>query len=120
MSEGVNLLAPKGRVALVIACTSILVIAACNSATDDPHHTVANRIRDRSPEVVREVIYEPQTFIDAPQVYVYLRPGAGREDVRDLWCNVIVPAGGTHDLAGTAVTVWNDAGTELLSEGITC
>jgi hypothetical protein len=66
------------------------------------------------------VIYEPANFLDPPQVIVYLRWGVTEAQAEDLWCRVVVPAGGSAIEGDRGVTLWNDLGTMEMATGTAC
>ena len=81
--------------------------------------SVAERIRGAGSTLVREVVFRPQDLPDPPEVNVWLKAGASESDAVRLWCDVIIPAGGTAG-GDTAVVVWNDPGTSMMAVNATC
>ena len=97
----------------------LLALAAWGCAAD-PGAQVADRIRAANSEVVREVVYRPADILDPPQVRCRTcGPVQLPQIARRLSCDTIVPAGGSQ-YGETAVVVWNDAGTEMMSLDLTC
>lgn len=90
----------------VLALVVGFVAVGCALA---PEGRVANRIRAAASPVVREVVFRPANFLDPASIDVWLIPGATVAQADRLWCEVIVPAGGS-----AYVEVWNDSGTELM------
>ena|ERR1700690_3196693 len=96
---------------VVLALVAGLVATGCASTAGEQ---VASRIRAANSPVVREVVWRPANFLDPPEVDVWLIPGATESQAEILWCQVIVPAGGSPYQNDTGVAVWNDAGTEMM------
>ena len=81
--------------------------------------SVAERIRSAGSPLVREVVFRPQHLPDPPEVNVWLNPGVSESDAVELWCDVILPAGGSAG-GETAVVIWNDPGTAMMAADATC
>ena len=94
-----------------------VVLASCASPVGEQ---VATRIRAAGSPIVREVIYQPENYLDPEGLEVFLRPGTTEAQAKDLWCTVVVPAGGSAFEGETGVTLWNDAGTEMMAQDVTC
>lgn len=111
-----------GLVVLVIGGLWLLsgvLLIVVGSGGSRAGETVAERIRGVGSPLVREVVFRPQNLPDPPEVNVWLKPGVSESDADDLWCDVIVPAGGTAD-GDTAVVIWNDSGTAIMAADATC
>jgi hypothetical protein len=70
-----------------------VVVAACSN----PGAPVAEKIKAANSPIVREVRYSPATFgasVSQDSLIVVLVDGATDAQAIDLWCTVILPAGG--------------------------
>ena len=105
------------RRTIAVAVLAVLTLSAC---APDPAEHVVTMIKATGSDLVREIDYRPANFLDPAEVVVYLRAGATAAQAGALWCAVIVPAAGGPDASASLVTLWDDAGNTLLSEGLTC
>jgi hypothetical protein len=112
-------------VALVVGAGVMLFVAMSllmpkSPWSNDPGRALAMRLQAANSPLVREIVFRPQTFIDPPEVDVWLRPGATEAQASALWCEVIAPAGGSPFEGDLGVVVWNDAGTEMMAVNPPC
>jgi hypothetical protein len=108
-------LADKTTLALSLAFCIAVIATGCATKAGQ---AVANRIEDAKSPVVRAVFFHDD-YLDGPEVVVYLRPGTTESEADRLWCEVVVPAGGS-DTGVTAVTVWDDTGSVWMARGVAC
>lgn len=87
--------------------------------SDQPGRELATRLQAVESQLIREVVFRPQTVIDPPEVHVILRPGATERDAELLWCEVIAPAGGSQFEGNTGTLVLDDSGNSLAAN-VTC
>jgi hypothetical protein len=82
---------------------------------------VATRIRAAQSDLVLKVNYRPEDFIDPAVVDVYLRPGTTKAQALEVWCGVVLPAGG-EDLegGGKAVSLWDAGGNTFMTPEADC
>jgi ABC-type Fe3+-hydroxamate transport system substrate-binding protein len=102
------------------AVALVMAVAMLGACASPPGEQIATRIRAAGSLIVREVIYRPANVLDPPEVIVYLRSGTTEAQARDLWCAVVVPSGGSPFEGDTGVTLWNDSGTTLMAQDVTC
>jgi hypothetical protein len=92
-----------------------VAVLACGGTTPDPG-AVARTIGQANAPVIQEVRFRPRNFLDPPEVWVLLVPGSTESDATRLWCEVVVPAGGSHD----DVEIYSHDGTAVLALDATC
>ena len=76
---------------LVLAVVSVLQSPWSN----EPGRALADRLRSAGSPLIESVEFHPQTIIDPPLVDVIVRPGVTEGEAAVLWCDVVVPAGGS-------------------------
>jgi hypothetical protein len=80
-----------------------------------PAEQVAVRIRAADSALVGRVVFRPANMFDDPRIDVWLRPGATESQAEALWCDIVVPAGGSSSNAETGTVIWNDSGTQMMA-----
>jgi hypothetical protein len=96
--------------------TAVLAVGAC---APSPGEAVAGRIRDSDSPEIGKVVFRPQNWIDPEQIDVFLAPAVSEAEAERLWCDMIVPAGGSED-GENVVIVWNATGTSLMATDPAC
>ena len=99
-------------VALAVA---LQVLLGC---TSQPGAQVAAKIADARSSTVGRVTFV-DNWLDRPQVTIWLRYGATEAEAERLWCDVIVPAGGSHE-GPTYVEVLNSTGFVGMAVDTSC
>lgn len=84
-----------------------------------PGEAVAARIRASNAPEIGRVVFRAKNYIDPEETDVWLVPGATEADADRVWCDVIVPAGGSQG-GDNVVVVWNATGTSLMAIGPAC
>lgn len=95
---------------------AVLPLLAC---APSPGEAVAARIRASNAPAIGKVVFRPTSGIDPEETDVWLAPGTSEADADRLWCDVIVPAGGSHG-GDNVVVVWNATGTSLMAKDPSC
>lgn len=80
---------------------------------------MAERLRAANSPLVDHVVFRPGSGIDPPEVNVWLAQGVTDEAAGQLWCDVVVPAGGTRQ-GDTAVVMYDITGTTTLGDNADC
>jgi hypothetical protein len=86
-----------------------LIVVACGPSRDPA--AVAAAIQAANDPQIQEVRFSPPNFLDDATISVMLVPGASESDATRIWCDVVVPAGGSHDYDPVAVEIYNREGT---------
>jgi hypothetical protein len=102
-----------------VALGLILAAGSVCSCASSAGEAVAARIRQSNAPAIGKVVFRNQSMIDPEEIDVWLAPRVSEADAVRLWCEVIVPAGGSQDGAHVVV-VWNDTGTEMMATNPTC
>jgi hypothetical protein len=107
-----------GKAALAMGL--ILAAGSASSCTSSAGgEAVAARIRQSNAPAIGKVVFRRQSMIDPEEIDVWLAPGVSEADAERLWCEVIVPAGGSLGVEHVVV-VWNDTGTALMAMNPSC
>jgi hypothetical protein len=83
--------------------------------SDDPGRQLADRIRAANSPLVQHVGFQSQTIIDPPEVHVIVKHGVTEAQAEGLWCDVVVPAGGSQFEGDLGALIYDDAGNWLSS-----
>ena len=79
----------------------------------NPAESLASRLEGAGSPLIEKVDFRPQTVIDPPEVRVVVRPGVTDREAQQLWCDLIVPAGGSRFEGNTGTVIVDDAGNWL-------
>ena len=108
----------RGPGRLVGSGLIVLLLVGCR-----PGASVRERIMAAgSPFVGDSYSYESGP-LGGPNVTVALRPTTTVADAEAFWCDVVVPAGGSHDASRVKVTLYiqgGSAGSGPVAEDATC
>jgi hypothetical protein len=105
-----------GRI-LAVALVA-LAVAGCR-----PGATVRERIMASGSPLVDGTYSSEEGLLGGANVTVALLPTTTVDDAARFWCEVVVPAGGTHDGSGVKVTLYiqgGSAGFGPVAEDVVC
>ena len=72
----------------------LLLVALLVSACSGPGAGITDRIRAANSPIIQEVDFSPSNLAGHPEeIFVFVISTATDAQVRDVWCNVVVPAG---------------------------
>ena len=97
----------------------ISLISATGPWSDDPGRALAARLQAAGSPLIREVVFQPKTMIDPPEVHITVQPGVTEAQAELLWCDVIAPAGGGQFEGNLGAIIFDDAGNRLAGS-VTC
>jgi hypothetical protein len=116
VGEGVmNIVIRKAALGLGL----VLIAGAACSCASPAGEAVAASIRQSNAPAIGKVVFRAQNMLDPEEIDVWLAPGVSEADAERLWCEVIVPAGGSQE-GDHVVVVWNDTGTAMMATNPTC
>jgi len=90
-----------------------LVALACAPSQDV--EAVASDIESFGHPSIQDVRYSPRNFLDPAEIKVLLVVGATEDDAAHVWCEVIVPAGGSD-----FTEIYNQDGSASMAIGVRC
>jgi hypothetical protein len=96
---------------------ALLVFGANGCA---PGMSVRDRILASKSPLISNVYSDEGGEYRAPLVEVFLVSGTTEADAETFWCNVVVPAGGTHDTSRIRVTLAIVGGSFSAASSSTC
>ena len=97
----------------------VVVFAPSSPWSDEPGRALAARLRAAGSPLIESVEFQPQRLIDPPEVHVIVRPGVTEDQAAALWCDVVVPAGGSK-FEGDLGTQIHDSEGNWLAEEVNC
>jgi hypothetical protein len=87
--------------------------------SNEPGRALAARLQAAGSPLIREVVFQPRSMIDPPEVHVIVWPGVTEAQAERLWCDVVAPAGGSQFEGDLGALIYDDAGNRLASL-VTC
>ena len=83
--------------------------------SNEPGRQLAARLQASGSALIREVVFQPQTIIDPPEVHIIVQPDVTEAQAERLWCEVIAPAGGSQFEGDLGALIYDDRGNWLAS-----
>ena len=105
-----------GRILAVVLV--VLALAGCGRGT-----AVRERILASESPLIGDAYSYDDGQVNVVTVHVALLPIATKADAARFWCDIVVPAGGTHDTSGVMVTLsiqGGSAGFGNVAEDVVC
>ncbi len=97
----------------------VLAVASVCSCAPSPGEAVAASIRQSNSPAIGKVVFRAQNMLDPEEIDVWLAPGVSEAEAERLWCEVIVPRGGSQ-YGEHVVVVWNATGMDMMATNPTC
>ncbi len=102
------------RVSFLVAVV-VLVLPACTLAARQAGHELAADWAAPHRHVIERTVYRPATYIDPPEILVYLRAESDVEQAGRLHCEVMAPAATSLD-SDLGVTLWTSDGDPIRTD----
>jgi hypothetical protein len=97
----------------------VLAVGSVSSCAPSPGEALAASIRQSNSPAIGKVVFRAQNMLDPEEIDVWLAPGVSEAEAERLWCEVIVPRGGSQ-YGDHVVVVWNDTGMDMMATNPTC